>query len=214
MLRKVLVMLLAVVLALSWNMAAFAQEYWAFNKFTAQEERFKYEIVSRTQEWDYDAGEEVWKESRQFQTLELKSLGDTTEVTLANTYHLPTEELGDHLNFMGGMFNLSFLLGGGDWFGELLLLGLFATDLELEVGNSMQTFDGSRLRVVEKQTVAGVEGYFFTKQIRETDEDGNRVDILTSEWVVAPDVGWPLLLRIYYEGEVVYSMELVEYDRK
>ena len=53
---------------------------------------------------------------------------------------------------------LSMLMSGGDWFGELMLLGMFAVDLELEVGSSMQMFDGS-VRIVEKQTVAGVEGY-------------------------------------------------------
>ncbi len=102
---------------------------------------------------------------------------------------------------------------GGEWIGEFMMLGWFAADLELEVGSSMQTFDGSRIRVLEKRTVAGVEGYLCTKSLRSEDEAGNRVDILTPKWVIAPKVGWPLLVRIYQDDEVKYVMELVEYSR-
>ncbi|NMB02462.1 MAG: hypothetical protein GX971_13255 [Firmicutes bacterium] len=215
MIRKSLLMALVVVVLLSSSMVVFAQEYWAWNTFNAQEERFKYEVVSRTSEWDYEVGEEVWIENRQYQTLELRRIDDSTyEVTTGYTFNLPSDELGDKLSFMGGTIGLSMLFGAGDWFGELMMLGFFASDLELEVGNSMQTFDGSRIKVVEKMTVAGVDGYFATKHRRDTDESGGRVDILTSEWVFAPDVGWPLLVRIYEEDQVVYSMELVEYSRK
>ena len=49
---------------------------------------------------------------------------------------------------------------------------------------------------------------------RETDEEGNRVDILTSEWVIAPNVGWPLDVKIYQEDKLVYQMTLKEYERR
>ncbi len=35
-----------------------------------------------------------------------------------------------------------------------------------------------------------------------------------SEWIIAPNVGWPLLLRIYKDGMTVYTMELVEYSAR
>ena len=73
---------------------------------------------------------------------------------------------------------------------EYMLLGLSASDLELEVGNTIQLFDGSRVRVVEEETVAGIQGYLLRKSISDTDEAGNKVDVVTSEWVIAPDIAW------------------------
>lgn len=96
---------------------------------------------------------------------------------------------------------------------EFMLLSWFGGDLELEVGSSIQMFDGSRMRIVEKRTMAGVEGYYCTKSIREEDDEGNRVDILVSEWVIAPKVGWPLYLKTYEDDQVTFVMELVEYAR-
>ncbi|MDI9441465.1 MAG: hypothetical protein GX101_06315 [Firmicutes bacterium] len=215
MFRKTTVMLLVVALVLLGSTVVLAQEYWAWNQFNTAGEKFKYEIVIRSLQWDYNAGGEYWQETKQYQTIEIKPIdAETSEVTMANTYAIPNDDLDDQLNFMGGMLNISLLTGGGLSFTEFLMLGTFAADLELEVGNSMQTFDGARIRVIEKRNVAGVEGYYFTRSMRETDADGNRVDILTSEWVVAPNVGWPLSVQIYQDGEVVYSMVLVEYERK
>ena len=150
---------------------------------------------------------------KQFQTVELAKLDDeTTELTMAYTYYVSQEEIADQLGLMG--FGMNWIMGGGNWIGEFMMLGFFASDLELEVGNTMQMFDGSRIRVVEKQTVAGVEGYLCRKSVREEDEDGNRIEILTSEWVIAPNVGWPLAVKVYEDDEVVYIMELVEYSRR
>jgi hypothetical protein len=152
-------------------------------------------------------------ETRQSQTMELRQMGDgITEVTRSYTHAIPQGQLSDELGMMG--FGLAALMGGGEWFGEFMMLGFFATDLEFEVGSSMQTFDGARLRVIEKQTVAGVEGYFVTRSLRQEDDEGNRLDVLTSEWVIAPNVGWPLLVRVYQDGQLTYVMELVEYTRE
>lgn len=210
--RKSLLIVLALVVVLSFSTFVFAQEYWAYNSFTAQYERLKYKIVSYDYVDDYDTGESVLVETTQYQAMELRKIDeDTTEVTMAYTNFLSPKEVEENLAFMGGLF--SFAMGGGEAFGELMFLGFFTQDLELEVGNNMQLFDGSRIKVVEKQTVAGVEGYFCTKSIRE-ERDGKRVDVLTSELVIAPDVGWPLLIRVYKDEEVRYVMELVEYSRK
>ncbi|HHT91740.1 MAG: hypothetical protein QM451_02330 [Bacillota bacterium] len=214
MARRTFLVVFGFVVVLACSSLVFAQDYWQLNKFTADNEKFKYEVTSYTKQWDYDVDDYVVQETRQIQLLELRKIDDeTTEVTVGNTYNLPTDQLGDQLSFMGMGMGLSMLMSGGDWFGELMLLGMFAVDLELEVGSSMQMFDGSRIRIVEKQTVAGVEGYFCTKSVREEDEAGNRVDRLTSEWVLAPDVGWPLLIRVYDDGDVTYVMELIEYSR-
>jgi hypothetical protein len=213
MIRKSLIIVFALVAVLSFSSMGLAQEYWAWNKFDAQYEKFKYEITSYATEWDWDLGEDVEVEVKQFQTVELAKLDDeTTELTMAYTYYVSQEEIADQLGLMG--FGMNWIMGGGNWIGEFMMLGFFASDLELEVGNTMQMFDGSRIRVVEKQTVAGVEGYLCRKSVREEDEDGNRIEILTSEWVIAPNVGWPLAVKVYEDDEVVYIMELVEYSRR
>ena len=212
MVRKLLCIVLALVIVLSFSSLGFAQEYWSWNTFTAQYERFKYEIISYSSYWDYEVGEDVPVETRQVQVMELRQMDEeTTEVTVSYAYDVPTVELGDALSMMG--LGMAWATGGGEWIGEFMMLGFFAADLELEVGSSMQVFDGSRIRVVEKQTVAGVEGYFCTKTVRGEDGSGNRVDVLTSEWVIAPNVGWPLLVRVYQGDQVKYVMELVEYAR-
>lgn len=213
MVRKSLFMVLAVVVVLSFSSLGFAQELWAWNTFTAQYERFKYEITSYSSYYDYETGEDVPLETHQIQEIELRQKDDeTTEISMSYTYDVAREKLADELSLMG--MGMAWATGGGEWIGEFMMLGFFAIDLELEVGSSMQVFDGSRIRVVEKQTVAGVEGYFCTKSVRGEDAAGNRVDTVTSEWVIAPNVGWPLQVRVYQDGQVKYVMELVEYDRK
>ncbi|HBG00873.1 MAG TPA: hypothetical protein DDW87_04785 [Firmicutes bacterium] len=213
MARKSLLVVLGLVVALACSSLVFAQEYWEFNKFTADKESFKYEITSYSEQWDYELGEDVLRETRQTQTLGLRRVDDyTTEVTVGYTSDVPTSGLGEQLSLLAMGMGMS-LPTGGEWLGELMSLTLFAVEMELEEGSNIQMFDGSRFRVVEKRTVAGVEGYYCTKSTREQDEAGNRVDKLTSEWILAPGVGWPLLVRVYNDGEVTYVMELVEYSR-
>jgi hypothetical protein len=216
MIRRLTMLVLSVVVVLSLGLAAGAQEFWNYNVFPYQYERFRYEVVNYRTEWDWELEEDVVVENKQYQFLELRRVDDQTmEVTQGSTQLMPMEGLSDNLTFLGGLMGLSALMSGGDWFGELWLLGMWAADLELEVGNNMQMFDGSRVRVVEETSVAGVRGYLLRKFVRETDESGNRVDITKSEWVVAPDVGWPLALTMFSEeGDVVYRMTLVEYERK
>jgi hypothetical protein len=213
MVRKSLLVVMGLLVVLSFSSMALAQEYWSWNQFNSQYERFKYEIKSYSTYYDYEVEDEVLVEKRQIQSVELRKKDDeTTEVTMSITYDLPTAKLGDELSMMG--LGLAWASGGGEWIGEFMMLGWFASDLELEVGSSMQVFDGSRIRVIEKQKVAGVEGYLCRKTVRGEDDAGNRVDTLVSEWVIAPNVGWPLAVRLFQNEQVKYSMELVEYDRK
>ena len=82
MIRKSLlgILIAAVVFVLSG--AVYAQDLWQSNRFTADYERFYYEIVSNTTEWDYDLFEEVKVENRFNQLLELKKADDgLVEVT-------------------------------------------------------------------------------------------------------------------------------------
>lgn len=212
--RKLPAVVLSVVVVLSCSMLAWAQDLWNYNVFPYDYEKFVYEVINYTKSWDWDTDEEIITEKKSIQVTELRKLdGENHEVTQSFTNVMESEKLFNELSFLGGLSGLSLLMSG-DWFAEMMFVGLWAADLDLEVGNTMQTFDGSRVRVVEEQTVAGVKGYLVRKSIRETDDEGNRVDILTSEWVIAPNVGWPLKLVMYSEGEVVSSMTLIEYERR
>ncbi|HBG08930.1 MAG: hypothetical protein ACOX46_00985 [Limnochordia bacterium] len=212
--RKLPIVVLSVVVVLSCSMLAWAQDLWNYNVFPYDYEKFVYEVINYTKSWDWDTDEEIITEKKSIQVTELRKLdGENHEVTQSFTNVMESEKLFNELSFLGGLSGLSLLMSG-DWFAEMMFVGLWAADLDLEVGNTMQTFDGSRVRVVEEQTVAGVKGYLVRKSIRETDDEGNRVDILTSEWVIAPNVGWPLKLVMYSEGEVVSSMTLIEYERR
>jgi hypothetical protein len=212
--RKLPIVVLSVVVVLSCSMLAWAQDLWNYNVFPYDYEKFVYEVINYTKSWDWDTDEEIITEKKSIQVTELRKLdGENHEVTQSFTNVMESEKLFNELSFLGGLSGLSLLMSG-DWFAEMMFVGLWAADLDLEVGNTMQTFDGSRVRVVEEQTVAGVKGYLVRKSIRETDDEGNRVDILASEWVIAPNVGWPLKLVMYSEGEVVSSMTLIEYERR
>ncbi len=212
--RKLPIVVLSVVVVLSCSMLAWAQDLWNYNVFPYDYEKFVYEVINYTKSWDWDTDEEIITEKKSIQVTELRKLdGENHEVTQSFTNVMESEKLFNELSFLGGLSGLSLLMSG-DWFADMMFVGLWAADLDLEVGNTMQTFDGSRVRVVEEQTVAGVKGYLVRKSIRETDDEGNRVDILTSEWVIAPNVGWPLKLVMYSEGEVVSSMTLIEYERR
>lgn len=215
MVRRSLVLVLILIVMLLFGVSLSAQEYWAYGEFNQQYERFKYEITSYSYKWDYDLGEEVREETKQIQTLELNKIDDdTTKLTIVYTYDVPSKDLYDQFTFMGLSGLSSFMMSGGDWIGEIVMLNFYAEDMELEVGSIIQLYDGSRIRITEKQTVAGVEGYFFTRSERHQDDDGNRIDVKISEFVVAPDIGMPLLVRIYSGGEVSFIMELVEYSRQ
>lgn len=211
--RLVAVVLLLLVISLpvcadSWGVT------WQWNQFTKDYEKLYYEIRNYALTYDYDTGNEVFVESKNYQLLEVKKLGDGEfEVTQAVTSIMNEKEI-EGLSFLGGGFSaLASILSGGSLFSEMMM-GLFASELEFEVGNTMQTWDGSRLRVVEETSVAGVDGYLVRKMIRKEDEQGRR-EIVVSEWIINPEVGWPLALKVFDEqGNVLYDMRLVEYAKR
>jgi|LSQX01.3.fsa_nt_gb hypothetical protein len=212
--RLVAVVLLLLVISLpvcadSWGVT------WQWNQFTKDYEKLYYEIRNYALTYDYDTGNEVFVESKNYQLLEVKKLGDGEfEVTQAVTSIMNEKEI-EGLSFLGGGFSaLASILSGGSLFSEMMMMGLFASELEFEVGNTMQTWDGSRLRVVEETSVAGVDGYLVRKMIRKEDEQGRR-EIVVSEWIINPEVGWPLALKVFDEqGNVLYDMRLVEYAKR
>ena len=161
--RKLPIVVLSVVVVLSCSMLAWAQDLWNYNVFPYDYEKFVYEVINYTKSWDWDTDEEIITEKKSIQVTELRKLdGENHEVTQSFTNVMESEKLFNELSFLGGLSGLSLLMSG-DWFAEMMFVGLWAADLDLEVGNTMQTFDGSRVRVVEEQTVAGVKGYLVRK---------------------------------------------------
>lgn len=94
--RKILLGTLLAVVVFAVSGFVSAQDLWQWNSFTADYERFYYEIVSITTEWDYDSYEDVQVENRYYQLLELKRSGDGwVEVTQGYSYMVPQNELAD-----------------------------------------------------------------------------------------------------------------------
>lgn len=215
MIRKSMLTAVVVVLAvLSLSALCWAQDVWNFNKFTADYERLLYEIVTWEETWDYELDEEVVNEIKYYEQWEFRAQGDgSVEVTMGYRYWVPSDKMQDQMTFIGATWTSPTAWGESLGLGEYMWISMVAADLELEEGNNMQLFDGSRLRVMEETTVAGIKGFLLRKFFRETDESGNRNDVVTSEWVIAPDIGWPLSFTMYEDGEKVFQKVLFEYEK-
>ena len=214
MIRKSMPTVVVVLVVLSVSTIGWAQDLWKFNKFSASCERFLYEVVSLKKMWDEELSEDVFQEILYYEQWELLTEDGELEVTMGYRYWLPLGEVKESMTFLGSAWNSPSMWNEFAGMEEYTWLSMAASDFELEVGNTMQLFDGSRITVVGEQTVAGLQGYLIRKYIRDADENGNRIDIVTSEWVIAPDVGWPLAVTLYEHGEAFFSKTLVEYERR
>lgn len=214
MIRRKMLFTVVVMALLTVSAPVWAQDVWQFNVFSADYEKFVYEVVSYGQSWDWELGEEVLLETSYLESWTLRKVGDELEITMGVTYSLPADSAQEELGFLTGIYSTPLFMGDGKWMAEYIMLNMFASGLEFEVGNSMQLFDGSRVRVVSEQTVAGVKGYLVERFVRETDEAGNRIDTVTSQWLVAPKVGWPLGVTVFDNGEATFRKILVEYERR
>jgi hypothetical protein len=214
MIRKSMPAVVLVLVVLSVSTIGWAQDLWKFNEFSASFERFLYEVVSLEEMWDEELFEDVFQEILYYEQWELLTDDDELEVTMGYRYWLPLDEAKESMTFLGSAWDSTSMWNEFAGLGEYTWLSMAASDFELEVGNTMQLFDGSRITVVGEQTVAGLQGYLIRKYIRDADENGNRIDIVTSEWVIAPDVGLPLAVTLYEYGEAFFSKTLVEYERR
>ena len=118
------------------------------------------------------------------------------------------------MTFLGSAWDSTSMWNEFAGLGEYTWLSMAASDFELEVGNTMQLFDGSRITVVGEQTVAGLQGYLIRKYIRDADENGNRIDIVTSEYDRTQRRSRAFGRNVYRHGEPYYSKTLIEYERK
>ena len=94
-----------------------------------------------------------------------------------------------------------------------LMIGhpLFATmigEMELEVGEKLSFFGAGKAHVVDKVTVAGVEG-FRCELFMKDGEAEKRV----AEVVVNPDLAFPLRSRTFDGEAISLEMELLEYRK-
>jgi hypothetical protein len=214
MIRKTIPAAVVVLTLLSVCTVGWAQEVWRFNEFTASYERFLHEAVSWDEVFDWDLLEDVIQETVFYEQWELAAGDEEMEVTMGYRYWLPLDYVKQDMTFLGAAWDSPSIWKEAEGMEEYKSLSLVAEDLELEVGNTMQLLDGSRLSIVGEETVAGLKGYLVRMFIRETDEDGNTVETVTSEWVIAPEIAWPLAVTLYEDGEVSYRKTLVEYERR
>ena len=214
MIRKAILVTVFAFALLSVSVFGSAQNLWRLNEFTAAYERLLYELVSYDEMWDEGLEEFIEKENVYYEQWEMVADDGRLEVTMGYRYWLPREHVKQDMSFMGALLKAPSFLREDQAMADYTWIALAAEDLDLEVGNTMQLFDWSRVRVVGERTVAGITGYLLNKFDRETDEHGNMVEIVTSEWVIAPNVGWPLAVTLYRHGEPYYSKTLIEYERK
>ncbi len=157
--RKLLYISFILVVVLSLGASVFAQEYWEVNRFTQQQEILKYKITSLglSSEWDWETAEETITEivKVQYLALEVSKVDEQTiEVITSYTNYYSPQNLQDKISLLGGLFTT--MITNAEAFGELMMMGFFAEQLELEVGNNVLLFDGSRIKVGGKQKLAGV----------------------------------------------------------
>lgn len=222
--------------------AADDAQYWSYRVFPRQWEKFVYAITTITptyDEWAWlleedwgDLSDEEWnayweehQDEEAWEQFSIKLVEETiyhefevwrrdeqtVEITTAYRYTMPIWELQNPVDLFGGFFGPQLVLLGGGWVSQMLMISVFTADLRLEVGNSIETQDGW-IYVAGQRTVAGLEGFVCQSFRWELVGPDEFEAIMTSEWVLAPDVGLPLSGRIYDGDFLVYFMELREYD--
>jgi hypothetical protein len=142
--------------------------------------------------------------------IEMKSTGKTDEngeklyeVVYTNKGMIPESELGEQTAFgfwsSYGM-SLSFV------FLNPMYTMLFQ-QMEFEVGEKMSFFGAGKAEITGKETIAGRNGY-VCKYFQKDEEKG---DVLVGEWVIDPELGFPLKSIMYDEDEIQSKIELTNY---
>lgn len=127
------------------------------------------------------------------------------EVIYTNKGFIPESELGEQTAFgfwsSYGM-SLSFL------FLNPMYTMLFQ-QMEFEVGEKMSFFGAGKAEITGKESIAGRNGY-VCKYFQKDEEKG---DILVGEWVIDPELAFPLR-SVMYDGDVEQSkIELINYNK-
>jgi len=144
--------------------------------------------------------------------IEMKSTGDTDkngeklyEVTYTNKGLIPESELGEQTAFgfwsSYGM-SLSFVFLNP-------MYAMLFQQMEFEVGEKMSFFGAGKAEITGKESIAGRNGY-ACKYFQKDEEKG---DVLVGEWVIDPELAFPLKSIMYDDDEIQSEIILTNYTR-
>lgn len=92
---------------------------------------------------------------------------------------------------------------------SLPFMSMIFYEADLEEGKEYESFFGI-LKILNKVNIAGQEGYLC--QFWGINEEENKEE-LNFEWVISPDLGLPLLMKSYFDGEATGYVELIKYEK-
>jgi len=158
-------------------------------------ERFEYEVIS----WEDE------EEKEALYILDIKELEeDIFEVTYITKGTLKKEELGMETAYgLWGSYGVSL---------NALILNpfhyIYFQEMDLEVGEKMSFWGAGLIKVIEKEEIAGREG--FVCQLFQTRKDKEE---LAAEWIVDPELAMPLRSKVFKKEQVESEAELIKYRR-
>jgi len=189
--RKFMMVVLAGLFLVGTWQTALAKK-WQPYQFKGNE-RFEYEVIS----WEDE------EEKEALYILDIKELEeDTFEVTYITKGTLKKEELGMETAYgLWGFYGVSL---------NALILNpfycIYFQEMDLEVGEKMSFWGAGLIKVIEKEEIAGREG--FVCQFFQTIDDEEE---LVAEWTIDPELALPLRSKVFSEEKVESQIELIKY---
>ena len=164
-------------------------------------EKYEFEITY------FDNGEPV----NSFYTIDIKNSGtkdsngeELFDVSYTTTGKVAKSELGAQtafgLNAYGFSISMAFLNP---------MYAMFFAQMELKVGEKMSFFGAGYTEITGKESVAGRDGYICKFYMK----DDNGSNELVSEWIIDPDLAFPMKSIVYDNGEEQSNIILTNYSK-
>jgi hypothetical protein len=222
MLKRSIVASLLIMLFIGLFFAeATAEETWAPLEFLRDKEFFRFKITTYEKTYDYsdDEEKEIIKSKVYYYEFSVDNTGEKSS-TYSYKYEWNVEKEESKRKDSYGYYDsevFSQMMGGLflSPITEVMASAIFLTDADIEVGATITTFIGDRIKITGKEKVCDIEGYVCKFQRATEDDRGKKVYVDKAEWVIAPDVGFPLRVKNFKDdGQIAYEIELVEYSNK
>ena len=224
MINKKLVGVLLILILGIVSTGVMAGEYWRFGEFNQDKELFKYKITTYQYERNNNEDNKEYEIKNKvvifYELIITRKENDLVNISYQYQKDYTNEEFGSQdsseklmLLSSGNLANV----GTVGWVSSnVIILSSQAENLELEVGSSMSTWTGGKIKISGKKRLAGVEGYVCDYLDVSKNKDGDRVSNKTMEWIINPEIGLPLCIKTYDPRmkKIIRSMELVNYEVK
>ena len=221
--RKLVVLFLVVILGIV-STGVMAGEYWKFGEFHKDREFFKYRITTYQYERNNSEDDTVYELENEevifYQLIITRKNDDLVNIS----YSYQKDYTGEEFESQDSSEKLMLLSSGNlsnigtvGWItSNIIILSSQAENLELEVGSSMSTWTGGKIKITDKKRLAGVEGYVCDYLDVSKNEDGDRISKKTMEWIINPVIGLPISIKTFdpQMEKIIRSMELVDYEVK